>query len=60
MLLQSLQARCLAPGGSGSVWKNFEALVRLPGVSGEVACGFRTESHFPDITVGQLVSPPVC
>jgi len=34
MLLQSLRALCLAPGGSGSVWKYLEALVRSPGVSG--------------------------
>jgi len=48
MLLQSLRALCLAPGGSGSVWKYLEALVRLPGVSGRIAWGFRTELHFAD------------
>jgi len=48
MLLQSLRALCLAPGGSGSVWKYLEALVRSPGVSGRIACGFRTELHFAD------------
>ena len=46
MLLQSLRALCLAPVGSGSVWKYLEALVRSPGVSGRIACGFRTELHF--------------
>jgi len=48
MLLQSLRALCLAPGGSGSVWKYLEALVTSPGVSGRIACGFRTELHFAD------------
>jgi len=38
----------LAPGGSGSVWKYIEALVRSPGVSGRIACGSRTELHFAD------------
>jgi hypothetical protein len=48
MLLQSLRALCLAPGGSGSIWKYLEALLRSPGVSGRIACGFRTELHFAD------------
>ena len=48
MLLQSLRANSLAPVGSWSVWKNLDALVRLPGVSGRIACGFRTELHFAD------------
>jgi len=48
MLLQSLRALCLAPGGSGGVWKYLGALVRSPGVSGWIACGFQTESHFAD------------
>jgi len=48
MLLQSLRALCSAPVGSGSVWKYLEALVRSPGVSGRIACGFRTELHFAD------------
>jgi len=34
MLLHSLRALCLAPGGSGSIWKYLEALVKSPGVSG--------------------------
>jgi len=49
MLLQSLRALCLAPVESGSVWKYLEALVRSPGVSGRIECGFRTESHFADV-----------
>ena len=48
MLLQSLGALCLAPGGSGSDWKYLEALVRSPGVSGSIECGFRTKLHFAD------------
>jgi len=48
MLLQSLRALCLAPGGSGSVRKYLKALVRSPGVSGRMACGFRIELHFAD------------
>jgi len=48
-LLQSLRALCLAPGGSGSVWKYLEALVMSPGVSGRIACSFRTELHFADV-----------
>jgi len=50
MLLQSLRALCLAPGGSGSVWKHVEAMVRSPGVSGRIACGFGTKLHFADVT----------
>jgi len=48
MLLQSLSALCLAPGGSGSLWKYLEALLRSPRVSGRIGCGFRTEFHFAD------------
>jgi len=48
MLLQSLTALCLAPGGPGSIWKYFEALVRSTGVSGRLVCGFRTDLHLPD------------
>jgi len=51
MLLQSLRARCKAPGGAGSTWKYLEALVRATGVSGRVAYGFRTESHFADAVI---------
>jgi len=48
MLLQSLRALCLSPGGSGSIWKYLEALVRSPGVSGRIVCGFRTNLHSAD------------
>jgi len=57
MLLQSLRALCLAPGGSGSVWKYLEALVTLPGVSGRIACGFRTELHFADVLIDSIFIP---
>jgi len=49
MLLQSLRALCLAPGGPGSIWKYFGALVMLAGVSGRFAYGFRTDPHFADV-----------
>jgi len=49
MLLESLRALCLAPGGSGSIWRYLEALVRSPGVSGRIASGFRTELYFADV-----------
>jgi hypothetical protein len=49
MLLQSLGALCLAPGGPGSIWKYLGALVRSTGVSGRFACGFRTDLHFADV-----------
>ena len=49
MFLQSLRAHCLAPGGSGSIKKYLEALVRSPGVSGRIACCFRTDLHFADV-----------
>jgi len=49
LLLESLRALCLAPGGAGSIWKHLEALVRLTGVSRRFACGFRTDLHFADV-----------
>jgi len=49
MLLQSLRALSLAPGGSGSIEKYLEALVRSLGVSGRIACCFRTDLHFADV-----------
>jgi len=49
ILLQSLRALCLAPGGSGSIWKYLEALVRSPGVSRRIECGFQTELHYTDV-----------
>ena len=57
MLLQSLRALCLAQGGSGSVWKYLEALVRSPGVSGRIGCGFRTELHLADVRLPMPNSP---
>jgi hypothetical protein len=48
MLLQSLRALCFAPGGPGSIWNYFGAPVRSTGVTGRVACGFRTDLHFAD------------
>ena len=48
MLLQSLRAHCAAPGWSGSICKNLEALVRSPGVSGRVACFSQPDFHFAD------------
>ena len=50
MLLQSLTALCLAPGGPGSIWKYFEALVRSTGVSRRFAYEFRTNLHFADVS----------
>ena len=48
MLLQSLRALCLAPGGPGRIWNYLGAPVRSTGVSGMLACGFRTDLHFAD------------
>jgi len=42
MLLQGLGALCIAPGGSGSIWKYLEELVRSPGMFSRFACGFPT------------------
>jgi len=49
MLLQSLRALCLSPGGSASVWKYLEALLRSPGVSGRISCGLMTELLSADV-----------
>jgi hypothetical protein len=51
MLLQSLKSLCLAPGGPGSIWKYLYALVTSRGVSGRLACGFRTDIHLADALV---------
>jgi len=59
MLLQSLRALCLAPGGSGWVWKYLEALVRSPGVCGRIACGFRTDLHIAEAAGVPLPQMPV-
>jgi len=50
MLLQSLRALCLAPGGPGSIWKYFEALVRSSGVPRRFPYDFRTNLHFADVS----------
>jgi len=55
ILLHSLRALCLATGGSGSIRKYVEALVRSPGVSGRIACCFQTNWHFADEVTGQWV-----
>jgi hypothetical protein len=49
LLLQSLRAPCLAPGGSGRIWKYLEALARSLGVSGRIVWCFRTKLHFGDV-----------
>jgi len=46
MPLQSLRALSLAPWGPWSIWKYFEALVRLAWVAVWFACGFQTDLHF--------------
>jgi len=52
MLFQSVRARCLAPGGPGSIWNHLGAPVRSTRVSGRFACGFRTDLHFADVDGG--------
>jgi hypothetical protein len=48
MLLKSLRALCLAPGGPGTIWNYLGAPVRPTAVSGRFACGFPTDLHFAD------------
>ena len=48
MLLQSLRALCLAPGGPESIWNYLGAPVRSTGVSRRFVCGFRTYLHVAD------------
>jgi len=48
MLLQSLRAPYLAPGGPGSIWNYMGVPVWSTGVSRKFACGFRTDLHFAD------------
>ena len=59
MLLQSLRALCLAPGGSGSVWKYLEALVTSPRVSERIVCGFRSALHLADVRNDSRVADEV-
>ena len=49
MLLQSLRAPYLAPGGTGSIWNYLGAPVRSTGVCQRFVCGFRTDLHFADV-----------
>jgi hypothetical protein len=56
MLLQSLRALCLAPGGPGSIWNYLGASVRSTGVSGRFKCGFWTDLHFADATSPQALA----
>jgi len=49
MLLQSVSALCLDPGGLGSIQKYLGAPVRDTEVSGRFACGFQTDLHFADV-----------
>jgi len=49
MLLQSLRALCLAPGGPGSMWNYLGAPVRSTRVAGRFACGFRTDLHYANV-----------
>jgi len=61
MLLQHLRALYLASGGHGSVWNYLGAPVRLTGVSGRFACGFRTVLHFADADMLPILpSTPGC
>jgi len=57
MLLQSLRVLCKAPGGSGSIYKYIEALVRSPGVSGRIACRFWNDLHCADEMQQQAIYP---
>jgi hypothetical protein len=51
MLLQCLRALCLAPGESGSILKDWGALVRSPGVSQVIGCAFQTELRFAEVLI---------
>jgi len=48
MLWQSLTAPSLAPGGHGSIWKDFRVLSSAPTVSGTFLCGFWSDRHVAD------------
>jgi len=49
MLLQSLRALCLAPGGSASILKYLEAQVRWLGISWSTRYCFQTNCRFTDM-----------
>jgi hypothetical protein len=59
MLFQSLRARCLAPGGPGSIWNHLGAPVRSTGVCGRFGCVFRTDLHFADVLAIVIIVPEV-
>jgi hypothetical protein len=46
MLVQSLRALSLSPGGPGSIWKYLDALVSSTGVSGRHVCGLQADVNF--------------
>ena len=48
MVLHHLRAHSWVPGGTGIIWKYLRELVRLTRVSGGIAYGFWTVSHFSD------------
>jgi len=50
ILLQSLRAYSLAPGGPGGIWKYLEAQVRLTGESGRFVCGLPMYVHCSERT----------
>jgi len=60
MVLQILRALCFAPGGSRSISKCLEELVRSPGVSGRIACCFWTYLHFADVGTPLNGEYPLC
>jgi len=49
MLLQSLRALCLAPGGSASILKYLEAQVRWLGISWSIRYCFQTDCRLTDM-----------
>jgi len=51
MFLHSLRAYCMAPGRPGSISNYLGGLGRSTGVSGRLACGFRTILPFADAAV---------
>jgi len=55
ILLQSLKALCLAPGGPRSIWKYSGVLVRTTAESGRFACNFRTDLHFANVSEVNLM-----
>jgi len=56
ILLLSFKPLCLAPVGPGSIWKYFEPLLRLTGMSGRFTCGFLTDCHFAGVVPPSIYS----